>query len=141
MEEVVGAEGVVASNRPVAVTGADGDGEIVAAFGMVGAGAIATPSVVVIDGGPEAVRLTGEGRGRCSVWVPVRPVGGLSGAPLRHPRRACSISNCDILGFLLINSGIDLGFPVSYGIEGLVSELGTRRSVLEPALSSSCSKY
>ena len=28
-EEVASAEGVVASNRPVAVTGADGDGEIV----------------------------------------------------------------------------------------------------------------
>ena len=49
-EEAAGAEGVVASNRPVTVTGADGDGEIVAAFGIVGAGAIATASGVVIDG-------------------------------------------------------------------------------------------
>ena len=49
-EEAVGGEGVVASNRPVAVTGADGDSEIVAAFGIVGAGATATESGVVIDG-------------------------------------------------------------------------------------------
>ena len=41
MEEAVGAEGVVASNRPFAVTSADGDGGIVAAFGILGAGAIA----------------------------------------------------------------------------------------------------
>ena len=63
-EEAARAEGVVASNRPVAVTGADGDGEIVAAFGIVGPGAIGTASGVVIDGGPEAVGLTGEGRGQ-----------------------------------------------------------------------------
>ena len=49
-EEAAGAEGVVASNRPVAVTGADGDGEIVTAFGIVGAGATATRSGAVIDG-------------------------------------------------------------------------------------------
>ena len=60
-ERVAGAEGVVASNGPVAVTGANGDGEIVAAFGIVGAGAIATASGIVIDGGPEPVGLMGEG--------------------------------------------------------------------------------
>ena len=43
-ERVAGAEGVVASNGPVAVTRANGDGEIVAAFGIVGAGIIATAS-------------------------------------------------------------------------------------------------
>ena len=63
-EEAAGAKGVVASNRPVAVTGADGDSEIVSAFGIVGAGAIATASGAVIDGGPEAVWLTGEGGGQ-----------------------------------------------------------------------------
>ena len=64
VEEAAGAEGIVASNRPVPVTGADGDGEIVAAFGIVGAGTIATASGVVIDGGPEALGLKGEGGGR-----------------------------------------------------------------------------
>ena len=34
-EEAAGAVGVVASNRPVAVTGAEGDGEILAEFGLV----------------------------------------------------------------------------------------------------------
>ena len=63
-EEAVGGERVVASNRPVAVTGANGDSEIVAALGIVGAGVIATASGVVIDGGPEALGLTGEGGGR-----------------------------------------------------------------------------
>ena len=60
-EEVASAEGVVASNRPVAVTGADGDGEIVAAFGIVGASAIATASGVVIDGGPRPWGRQGRG--------------------------------------------------------------------------------
>ena len=46
-EEAAGAEGVVASDRPVAVTWADGDGGIVAAFGIVGAGAIADRKSVV----------------------------------------------------------------------------------------------
>ena len=63
-EEAEGAEGVLASKRLVAVTGADGDGEIGAAFGIVGAGAIVPASGVVIDGGPEAMELTGEGLGR-----------------------------------------------------------------------------
>ena len=64
-EEAAGAEGVVASNRPVAVTGADGDGEIVAAFGIVGASTIATELGVMIDGQAEAVGGTGEvGGGR-----------------------------------------------------------------------------
>ena len=49
VEEAAGAEGAVASNCPVAVTGADGDGEIVSGFGIVGAGAMATASGVVID--------------------------------------------------------------------------------------------
>ena len=61
IEEVAGAERVVTSNSPVAVIGADRDSEIVAAFGIVGADAIASASRVVIDGGPEAVGLTGEG--------------------------------------------------------------------------------
>ena len=103
-EEAAGAERVVASNRPVAVTGADGDGEIVVAFVIVGAGAIATASGVVIDGGPEAVGLTGEAVGGRSARVPEGPAGGLSGAPSSQPWRASSVSNCDIQGFLLINS-------------------------------------
>ena len=97
-EEAVGAKGVVASNRPVAVTWAERDGGIVAAFGIVGAGAIATASGVVISGGPGAVWLTGEGSWR----VPEGLAGGLSGAPSSQPRRAFSASNCDIQGFLLI---------------------------------------
>ena len=97
-EEAAGAEVVVASNCPVAVTWADGDGGIVAAFGIVGAGAIATASGVVISGGPGAVGLMGEGSAR----VPEGPAGGLSGAPSSQPRRASSVSNCDIQGFLLI---------------------------------------
>ena len=60
----MGAERVVASNRSVAVTWADGDGRIVAAFGIVGAGALASASGVVISGGPGAVGLTGEGSAR-----------------------------------------------------------------------------
>ena len=103
-EEAAGAEGVMASNRPVTVTAANGNGEIVAVFGIVGAGAIATASGIIIDGGPEAVGLTGEGGGGRSVSVPEGPAGGLSGAPLSQPRRASSVSNCDIQGFLLINS-------------------------------------
>ena len=81
-EEVAGAEGVVASNRPVAVTGADGDGEIVAACGIVEAGAIATASGVVIDGGPEAVGLTGEG----GVDVPRGSLRGQQEGCLGHHR-------------------------------------------------------
>ena len=103
-EEAAGAEGLVASNRPVAVTWANGDGGIVAAFGIVGAGAIATASGVVIDGGPEAVGLTGEGEGGHSARVPEWPAGRLSGAPASQPQRASSVSNCDIQGFVLINS-------------------------------------
>ena len=64
-----GAEGVVASNHPVTVTGADGDSEIVAAFGIVGASTIAIELGVMIDGGPEAVGLTGEEGGRHSARV------------------------------------------------------------------------
>ena len=90
----------MASNRPVAVTWADGDGAIVAAFGIVGAGAIATALGVVISGGRGALGLTGEGFAR----VPEGPTGGLSGAPSSQPRRASSVSNCDIQGFFLINS-------------------------------------
>ena len=75
-EQAAGAEGVVTSNGPVAVTWADGDGRIVAAFGIVRAGAIATASVVVIYGGTVAVGLTGEGSAR----FPKGPAGGLSGA-------------------------------------------------------------
>ena len=103
-EGVAGAERVVASNRPVTVTGADGDGEIVAAFGIVGAGAIATASGIVIDDGPEPVGLTGKGGGGCSARVPEGPAGEQSGAPSSQPRRASSVSNCDIQGLLLINS-------------------------------------
>ena len=99
-EEAGGAEGVVASNRPVAVTWADGDGGIVAAFGIVGAGTIATASGVVISGGPGAVGLTGESSAR----VPEGPAEGLSGAPSSQPRRAFSVSNSAIQGFLLIPS-------------------------------------
>ena len=93
----------MASNRPVAVTGADGDSEIVAAVGIVGAGAIATASGVMLDGRPEAVGLTGEGGGRGSARVPEGPAGGLAGALSSQPRRASCVSNCDILGFLFIN--------------------------------------
>ena len=103
-EEAAGAEGVVASNRSVAVTGAVRDGEIVAAFGIVGAGAIATASGVLIDGGPQAVGLTGEGGGGRSARVPKGPAGRLSGAPSSQPRRASFVSNCNIQWFLLINS-------------------------------------
>ena len=99
-EEAAGAEGVVASNRPVAVTWADGDGGIVAAFGIMGAGAIATASGVVISGGPEAVGLRGEG----SAMVLKGAAGALSGAPSSQSQRASSISSCNILGFLLIAS-------------------------------------
>ena len=64
-EEAAGPEGVVASKHPVVVTGAARDGEIVAAFGIVGASRIATASGVVTDGGPEAMGLMGvEGGGR-----------------------------------------------------------------------------
>ena len=73
--------------------------------------------------------------------VPEGPAGGLSGARSSQPRPASSVSNCDIQGFLLINSRTDLRFPVSDGIEGWGRELGTRGSVLEPAGSSSCSKF
>ena len=62
-EEALGAEVVVASNRSVTVTRADGDGGIVAAFGVGGAGAIVPALGVVISGGPGAVGLTGEGGG------------------------------------------------------------------------------
>ena len=103
-EEAAGAEGLVASNRPVAVTGADGDGEIVAAIGIVGAGAIAAASEVVIEGGLKAVELTGEGAGGHSARVPEGPAGWLSGAPSSQPWRASSVSICDTQGFLLINS-------------------------------------
>ena len=68
-EEAAGAEGVVASKHPVVVTRADGDGEIVAAFGIVGASRIATASGVVTDGGPEAMGLTGVEGGGCSARV------------------------------------------------------------------------
>ena len=103
-EQAAAAEGVVASNGRIAVTWGDGDGGIVAAFGIVGAGAIATASGVLISGGPGAVGLTGEeGRGH-SARVPEGPAGGLSGAPLSQPRRASSVSNCDIQGFLLMAS-------------------------------------
>ena len=103
-EEAAGAEGVVASNRPVTVTWADGDGGTVAAFGIVGAGAIATASRVVISGGPGAVGLTGDGGAGRSASVPEGPAGGLSGAPSSKPRRASSVSNCDIQGFLWMAS-------------------------------------
>ena len=98
-EEAVGAEGVVAFNLPVAVTGADGHGEIVAAFSILGAGAIATASEVVIDDRPKAVGLTGEGGAGRSARVPEGPAGGLSGAPSSQPGRASSVRNCDIEGF------------------------------------------
>ena len=78
-EEAAGAEGVVASNRPVAVTWAAGDGGIVAAFGIVGAGAIATASGVVISGGPGAVGLTGEGGGDVLRGSPRGQQGGCLG--------------------------------------------------------------
>ena len=137
-EEAAGPEGVVPSNRLVAVTWADGDCEIVAAFGMVGAGAIAKASGVVISGGPGAVGLTGEGPAR----VPEGPAGGLSGAPSRQPRRTSSVSNCDIQGFVLITSWMDLGISALDGIGGRRRDLGTRASVVEPAASSSsCSKF
>ena len=99
-EEAAGAQGVVASNGPVGVTWADGDGGIVAAFGIVRAGTIATASGIVISGGPGAVGSTGEGSAR----VPEGPAGGLSGAPSSPPPRASSVSNCDIQAFLLIAS-------------------------------------
>ena len=102
VEEAAGAEGVVASHRPVAVTGADGDGEIGAAFSIVGAGPIATASRVVIDGGPEAMGVTGEGGGARSARVPVGPAGGLSGAPWSQPQGTSSVCNCDIQEFLLM---------------------------------------
>ena len=103
-EEAAGAEGVVASNRPVAVIWADRDGGIVAAFGIVGAGAIATASGVVISGGPGAVGLTGDGGAGRSARVPEGPAGALSGAPSSQPRRASSVSNCASQGFLLMAS-------------------------------------
>ena len=103
-EEAAGAEGVVASNRPVAVPWADGDGGIVAAFGIVGAGAIATALGVVISDGPGAVGLTGEGGVGRSARVPEGPAGGLSGASSIQSRRASSVSNYDIQGFLLMAS-------------------------------------
>ena len=77
---------------------------MVAAFGIVGAGAIATPSGVVISDGPGAVGLTAEGGGGHSARVPEWPAGVLSGAPLSQPRRASSVRKCDIQGFLLIDS-------------------------------------
>ena len=61
VEEAAGAKEVVASNRPVGVTWADGHRGIVSAFGIMGAGAIATASGVVITSGPGAVGLTGKG--------------------------------------------------------------------------------
>ena len=103
-EEIAGAEGVMASNRPVAVTAADGAAEIVAEFGIVGPGAIATASEVVIDGRPEALGLMGEAGEGLSLRVPEGPAGGLSGAPSSQPRRASSVSNCDIQRSLLIYS-------------------------------------
>ena len=103
-DQAAGAEGVVPSNRPVAVTWADRDGGIVAAFGIVRASAIARASGVVISGGPEAVGLMGEGGGGRSERVPEGPAGGLSGAPSSQPWRASSVSNCDIQGFLLMAS-------------------------------------
>lgn len=53
-EEVAGAEGVVASNHPAVFREADGHGEIVIAFSIVGAGTIVT-ALGVIDFGPKAV--------------------------------------------------------------------------------------
>ena len=82
VEEAAGAEGVVASNHPVAVTWADGDGGIVAAFGIVGAGAIAMASGVVISGGPGALALMGEGGGDIRPGSPR----GQQGGCLRHHR-------------------------------------------------------
>ena len=104
VEEAAGAEGLVASNRRVAVTWVDGDGGIVAVFGIVGASAMATASGVMIPGGPGAVGLTGEGGGERSARVPEGPAGGLSVAPSSQPRRASSVSNYDIQGFLLMAS-------------------------------------
>ena len=104
VEEAAGAEGVVASNRRVAVTWVDGDGGIVVAFGIMGAGAMATASGVVIPGGPAAVGLTGERGGGRSARVPEGPAGGLSGAASSQPRRASSVSSYDIQGFLLMAS-------------------------------------
>ena len=40
VEDIVGSERVLAFNYPLTVPAADGDGEIVAAFGIVGAGPI-----------------------------------------------------------------------------------------------------
>ena len=88
----------MAFNRPVAEICADRDGRIVAAFRIMGAGAIATVLSVVISGGPQAGELTGEGSARVSKG----PARGLSGAPSSRPRRAYSVSNCDIQGFLLL---------------------------------------
>ena len=110
--------GVVASNHPVAATGADGESRKVAAFGSVGAGTIATVAGVVIDGAPQAVAWTGERVGASSMRVPEVPAAGLCGAPSRQPRRASSVSNCNIPGFLLIISGTDLRFSASDWIQG-----------------------
>ena len=82
VEEAAGAEGVVASNRPVAVTEVDGNGDIVAAVGIVGAGAIATVSGVVIAGVPEAVGFTGKGEAD----VPRGSLRGLEEGSLGHHR-------------------------------------------------------
>jgi len=81
-EEAVGAEGVVASNRPVVVTEAEG------------AGVIVTASGVVIDGGPGAGR---------SARVPEGQQEGYLGHH-RANTASSSVSNCDIQGFLLITS-------------------------------------
>ena len=77
---------------------------MVAAFGIVGAGAIAPASGVGISRGPGAVGLTGEEGGGRPPRVPKGPAGGLSGAPSSQSRRASSVSNCVIQGFLLMAS-------------------------------------
>ena len=83
------------SNRPVAVIWPDGDGRIVAAFGIVEDRAVATTSEVVISGGPGAMGLTCEGvtlyashqeASRGAVWGTIKPnTVGFLHQQLRHP--------------------------------------------------------
>ena len=64
----------------------------------------------MIDGGPKTLGFRRQGGRGYSSRVSEGPTGGLSGVPSSQPREALSVSNCDIEGFLLINSGTDLRF-------------------------------
>ena len=78
-EEPVGGEGGVALSRHFSVTAVDGDGGIVAAYGIAGAGAIPMASGVLISTGSGAMGLTGEWGGDVQRVSPRSQQGGCLG--------------------------------------------------------------